>query len=340
MTKDTITLSDGGGGKQAARLIREVFLNTYGNAELNKLEDAAEVAVGKERVAFTTDSYTVKPVFFPGGTIGTLAFCGTVNDLFVKGARPVALSAGFILEEGFSIAALKKIVVSMHEVASSLGVPIVTGDTKVVKKGEADGIFINTSGIGIVQEKMNISSAYARPGDDIIVSGTIAEHGIAILNAREQLDFSPEIKSDVAPLCPVLEHIEAHAASIHAMRDLTRGGLAGILNEIALASRVTMKLWEDAIPITQEVQSCCSLLGIDPWYTANEGKFIMIVAPGVTDALLRILKKIPLTCLSARVGTVQDQAFREAVPPVSLETALGVERFLPLLEGDPLPRIC
>jgi len=340
MTKDTITLSDGGGGKQAARLIREVFLSTYGNAELNKLEDAAEIKVGRERIAFTTDSYTVKPVFFPGGDIGTLAICGTINDLFVKGAYPLALATGFILEEGFPVSDLKKIAVAMHAVVKVLNIPIITGDTKVVTRGEVDGIFINTSGIGMVQKDMDISCAYARPGDDIIVSGAIAEHGMAILNAREQLGFSPEIKSDVAPLCPVLAYLSDYAVSIHAMRDPTRGGLAGILNEIALVSKVTIKLWENKIPVTQEVQSCCSLLGIDPLYVANEGKFVMIVESSATAALLRHLRKIPVTSRSAVIGKVQDKTFSDAVPPVSLETHLGVERFLPLLEGDPLPRIC
>ena len=249
MQKTRITMSEGGGGRLASRLIEDVFLKTYGNEILNKLEDSAEFSIGGKRLAFTTDSYTIKPIFFPGGDIGKLSVCGTVNDLAVKGAKPLVMSVGFIIEEGFVKNDLRKIADSMKKAADDTGVSIITGDTKVVARKEVDGIFINTSGIGIVMQGMNISCSGAKKGDNIIVSGTIADHGIAIMNAREELGFNPPIHSDVSPVFPIIDKIAGFAESVHVMRDPTRGGVAGILNEIAKASKVIIKIVEDKIPV-------------------------------------------------------------------------------------------
>jgi len=340
MEQERITISEGGGGKHGFDLVKNIFLETYGNDILNRLDDAAEIEVREKRIAFTTDSYTIKPVFFPGGNIGNLAVCGTCNDLAVKGARPVALSAAFIIEEGFPKHDLVTIARSMHEATSALGVPIVTGDTKVVSRGEVDGIFINTAGIGAVMDGMNISASRAQPGDAIITTGTIGDHGIAILNEREQLEFSLPVHSDVAAVFPLVEKIAFLAGHIHVMRDPTRGGMASILNEIAYASRVCVTIGEDLVPIQQGVLSCCDLLGLDPLYLPNEGRIILVVAHEAADEVLSAVRSLPLGKDAAIVGTVTDDPFSEETPPVSLETGLGTRRYLPLMEGDPLPRIC
>jgi hydrogenase expression/formation protein HypE len=337
---DTVTLSMGSGGAHSSRLLTEVFLPVFGNETLNALDDSAAIDVNAARLAFTTDSYTIQPVFFPGGDIGKLSICGTVNDLAAKGARPLAVSAAFIIEEGFPIEHLKRIARSMRETTDAIGINIVTGDTKVVRKGEADGIFITTSGIGAIINGMEISSSRARPGDDILISGTIADHGMAILNAREGLGFTPEIQSDVAPLCDVVAGLSAWGGSLHVMRDPTRGGVASALNEIARASRVTMTLFEDRLPLRQEVRSCCALLGMDPLYIANEGKLIVIAYPRATADILNAMKAMPLGRGAAVIGRVDETPYTEGIPPVSLQTAIGTKRFVPLLEGDPLPRIC
>jgi len=340
MNTDRVLLSHGGGGRQAGWLIQNYFVDTFQNPALACLDDAAEFTIGNRQVAFTTDSYTVKPIFFPGGNIGTLAVCGTVNDLTAKGAKPVAISAGFIIEEGFLLSDLKTIINSMQDIAGRVPVPIVTGDTKVVKKGEADGIFINTSGVGLVQEGMDISSTHVKIGDDIIVTGTIAEHGLAILNAREHLGFTPEIQSDVAPLSVLLPHLRSFAPHIHAMRDPTRGGLAGILNEIAQSSRVTAEIFEEKIPVRDDVRACCDLLGLDPLYIANEGKMVLWVSESCTEELLNVLRNELGFKNAVCIGKISADPYRPEVPAVSLKTRLGSRRFVPLLEGDPLPRIC
>ena len=340
MKSDHITLSMGSGGKLSSQLIEEVFLPIYGNDVLNSLDDAAEIALTSTRVAFTTDSFTVKPPFFPGGNIGTLSICGTVNDLGVKGARPRALSAGFIIEEGFLIDDLKVIAQSMHSIASQLHIPIVTGDTKVVGKGDIDGIFINTSGLGEILPGMTISSQGAKPGDAIIITGTLADHGIAILNVREGLGFTPEIHSDVAPVSTLVESIIRWGPAIRVMRDPTRGGVASVLNEIAKASRVTITIDETKLPVKKEVQSCCDLLGMDPLYIANEGKLVIFVDPQAANAVCACLKKNSLGKDAAVIGKVEKTPFSETMCPVSLATRIGTKRFVPLLEGDQLPRIC
>jgi len=337
---DTVTLSMGGGGAHSSQLLSEVFLPIYGNEILNTLDDSAALTVAGSHLAFTTDSYTIKPIFFPGGDIGKLSICGTVNDLAAKGARPLAVSAAFIIEEGFPIEDLKKIVRSMREATDAVGINLVTGDTKVVRRGDADGIFITTSGIGAIIEGMDISSSRARKGDDILISGTIADHGMAILNVREGLGFTPEIQSDVAPLCDIVAGISAWAGLLHVMRDPTRGGLAGALTEIATSSRVTVTLFEHALPLRQEVRSCCDLLGMDPLYIANEGKLVIVADPGATGDILKAMKMMPLGRDAAVIGMVDETPYADQIPPVCLQTNIGVKRFVPLLAGEPLPRIC
>lgn len=340
MKHDIVTLSMGGGGKLSSQLIEELFLPVYGNDVLNSLDDAAELTVDGARIAFTTDSFTVKPVFFPGGDIGKLSVCGTVNDLSVKGARPVAISAGFIIEEGFPMDDLKRIALSMREASDEVGVRVVTADTKVVGRGEVDGIFINTSGIGTVMKGMSVSSVGARRGDDIIISGTVADHGIAIVNAREGLGFTPEIRSDVATVFSMVERIAGFGEHVHVMRDPTRGGVATVLNEIARASRVSIKMFERAIPIRMEVRSCCDLLGFDPLYIANEGKIVIFVDPRATADVLKNVRSVPLGRDAAVIGRVVETPYSVDTPPVYLETAIGTKRFVPLIDGEPLPRIC
>ncbi|MFC1709792.1 hydrogenase expression/formation protein HypE, partial [Candidatus Omnitrophota bacterium] len=272
MAHDRITLSHGSGGKLMASLINDVFLSNFSNKILNKLEDSARLKLDSKSVAFTTDSYTVKPLFFPGGDIGKLAICGTANDLAVMGARPIAMSASFIIEDGFLIETLKKIVSSMAKTASENNINIVTGDIKVVGKGEIDEIFINTSGIGAIHEKLGVSCSSARLGDLVIISGEIAEHGISILNARENLGLKPDIKSDVACVYPLIKSCLGLSKSIHAMRDPTRGGMISVLNEIAKASNVGINILEEELPVKKQISSACEILGLDPLNIANEGK--------------------------------------------------------------------
>lgn len=334
MNNERITLSHGSGGRLMADLISEVFLSYFKNKILNKLDDAAEMQVTGDNIAFTTDSYTVKPLFFPGGDIGKLSICGTVNDLAVKGAKPIAISASFIIEDGFLMDTLKRIVCSMAKTARDCNVNIVTGDTKVVGKGEADAIFINTSGIGIIQRNMNVSCSSAKVGDLIIVSGTLAEHGVSILNAREKFGLKPDIKSDVASVYPLVECCLNLSKYIHSMRDPTRGGLVSVLNEIAKASRVGMKIYEKDIPVKKEVARACEILGLDYLNIANEGKVVMFVASKEAKRILSRLKKIALGKNAKIIGEVTSDK------KVYLVTKLGTKRLLPLLEGEALPRIC
>ena len=334
MKHDRITLSHGSGGKTMANLISELFLNGFSNKILNSLNDSAVLNISDNKIAFTTDSYTVKPLFFPGGDIGKLAVCGTVNDLAVMGAKPVALSASFIIEDGFLISDLKKITSSMANTAKECNVSIVTGDTKVVGKGEADEVFINTSGVGIVGKNMNITSSGARVGDKIIISGTIAEHGVSILNVRENLGLRPEIESDVNSIYPLVESCLSAWKYIHVMRDPTRGGLVSVLNEIARASNLGVKIFEKDIPVEKNVSTACEILGLDPLNMANEGKLVMFVDPKKAKDILSKIKRKPFGKKARIIG--------EAIKgqDVFLETRLGIKRLLPLLEGEALPRIC
>jgi hydrogenase expression/formation protein HypE len=331
-----ITLAHGAGGKATQTLIEAIFLAAFHNPLLEPLEDAATLAVESGRLAFTTDSYVVSPLFFPGGNIGDLAINGTVNDLAVSGAEPLYLSAGFILEEGLPVADLERIVASMAEAARAAGVQIVTGDTKVVQKGKADGCYINTAGVGVVRGSTTLGATTVRPGDAVIVSGPIGEHGVTVMLARGELDISADLISDTAPLHRLTADLLAAAPGVRAMRDATRGGVATILNEVARAAEVAVVVDEASIPVRAEVRGACELLGIDPLYVACEGRLVAIVDGDQVDAALAALRAHELGAQAAVIGRVA------ADPPgiVLLNTTFGGTRIVDLLVGDPLPRIC
>ena len=334
--KDTVLLGHGSGGKMSADLIRDIFLPAFQNPVLDRLDDQAIVSVNGERLAITTDSFVVKPLFFPGGDIGSLAVHGTVNDLAMGGAKPLYLSVAFILEEGLPINSLQRIVESMHEAAAAAGVTIVTGDTKVVEKGSGDQLFINTTGIGTVPDGVNLSANRARPGDKVLLSGTIGDHGIAILAQREGLEFDSQIESDSASLHVLVADMLDVTREIRCMRDPTRGGLSSALNEIAAQSKVGIELIEREIPVREEVRGACEMLGLDPLYVANEGKLVAIVPPDVADDLLAAMRRNPLARNARIIGTVSE------VHPglVTMRTDLGTTRIVDMLAGDQLPRIC
>jgi hydrogenase expression/formation protein HypE len=334
--KDTILLGHGSGGTLTADLIRDIFLPAFQNPVLDRLDDQAIVNVNGSRLAFTTDSFVVKPLFFPGGDIGSLAVHGTVNDLAMGGAKPLFLSAGFILEEGLSTDVLRRVARSMHEAATAAGVQIVTGDTKVVEKGSGDQLFINTTGLGIVPDGVNLSANRAQPGDRVLLSGTIGDHGIAILAQREGLEFESRIESDSAALHGLVAEMLAVTPDIRCMRDPTRGGLSSALSEIAAQSRVGIELVESEIPVRDEVRGACEMLGLDPLYVANEGKLIAIVPPDVADALLAVMRRNPLGKNAHLIGTVSEKHSGL----VTMRTSLGTTRIVDMLAGDQLPRIC
>jgi len=335
-TKDTVLLGHGSGGKLSAELLRDVFLPAFANPVLSRLEDQAVLELAGVRVAFTTDSFVVKPLFFRGGDIGSLAVHGTVNDLAMGGARPLALSAAFILEEGFSLAELRRITESMAQAAKRAGVSIVTGDTKVVERGSGDGVYINTSGIGVVAEGVNLSVAHARPGDAVILSGAIGDHGAAILTEREGLELEGALVSDSAPLHGLVDCILEVTCKVRAMRDPTRGGLASALNEIAAQSRVGIMVREEAIPVHEGVRGACEVLGLDPLYVANEGKLVAIVPVEAAEEVVAAMRRHPLGGEAAVIGTVtaRDPGL------VTMRTAFGTTRIVDMLAGDQLPRIC
>lgn len=333
---ETILMGHGSGGKLAADLFRSIFLPAFDNLILKRADDQAQIDIGTSRLSFTTDSYVVKPIFFRGGDIGSLAVHGTVNDLAVGGARPLFLSAAFILEEGFPLVDLRRIVASMQQAAQSAGVLIVTGDTKVVEKGSCDGLFINTAGIGVIETPLRLSADQARPGDLVLLSGPIGDHGIAILAEREGLSFESDIVSDSAPLNSLVEDLLATGGMIRCMRDPTRGGVASALNEIAQTSSVGIQLQEQAVPIRREVRGACELLGLDPLYIANEGKLIVICAPEDAPSLLTAMKRHPLGTDASLIGKVTAQN----PGLLTMRTTLGVARILDMLANDPLPRIC
>jgi len=334
--EERITMSHGSGGKATHTLIEAVFLDAFRNPLLEPLEDAAELSVNGSRVALTTDSYVVSPLFFPGGTIGDLAVNGTVNDLSVAGATPLYLSAGFILEEGFPVADLNRVVTSMREAAAVAGVRVVTGDTKVVQKGKADGCYINTAGVGLVEREVTLGVARARPGDVIIVSGPIGDHGITVMLARGELDIEAEVCSDTAPLNGLVAGLLDAVPGVRAMRDATRGGVATILNEIARAAGVGVRAVEDDIPVRDEVRGASELLGIDPMYVACEGRLVAVVPGEEADHAIAALRAHPLGQQAAVIGRVT----AEQPGIVQLKTAFGGTRIVDLLVGDPLPRIC
>ncbi len=338
--EERITMSHGAGGKATQTLIEAVFLDAFRNPLLEPLEDAAALRVGGARLALTTDSYVVSPLFFPGGNIGDLAVNGTVNDLSVSGAIPLYLSAGFILEEGFPVADLVRIVTSMREAADAAGVQVVTGDTKVVEKGKADGCYINTAGVGAISPGLDLGVANARPGDAIIVSGPIGDHGVTIMLARGELDIEADVTSDTAPLnglvAALLAATPGGGTGVRAMRDATRGGVATILNEIAKAANVGVVVSENDIPVRTEVRGASELLGIDPMYVACEGRLVAVVDDAAAGDALAALRAHPLGGQAAVIGHIT------ADPPgiVQLKTAFGGTRIVDLLVGDPLPRIC
>ena len=334
--EERIVMSHGAGGKATQTLIEAVFLDAFRNPLLEPLEDAARLHVGGARLALTTDSYVVSPLFFPGGDIGDLAVNGTVNDLSMAGALPLYLTAGFILEEGFPIADLTRIVASMQAAAQRAGVQVVTGDTKVVEKGKADGCYINTAGVGVIAEGVSLGVAQAKPGDAILVSGPIGDHGVTIMLARGELDIEADVVSDTAPLNGLVADLVGAVPGVRALRDATRGGVATILNEIASAAGVGVLVAEDDIPVRPAVRGASELLGIDPMYVACEGTLVAVVDGGSAGAALAALRAHPQGREAAVIGHVT------ADPPgiVQLKTAFGGTRIVDLLVGDPLPRIC
>lgn len=337
--RDThITLSHGSGGKATHNLIEGVFAPAFSNPLLDRMDDSAVFSVDPAtQMALTTDSYVVSPLFFPGGDIGELAVNGTVNDLAMAGARPLYLSAGFILEEGLAIEELRRIVDSMAKAATRAGVLIVTGDTKVVQRGKADKVFINTAGVGVSMVNWPMGQAQARPGDKVLLNGPVGDHGIAILLAREALEIETTIESDTAPLYELVARLlEAAGPGLHCLKDPTRGGVATTLNEIAYTSEVSIALDQNAIPVRPEVRGACEILGLDPLTIANEGKLLAIVAPEKAEAALAALRAHPLGREAAIIGEVR----AEPVAMVFLKTDIGGTRVLDMLVGDPLPRIC
>ncbi len=334
---DRTLLAHGGGGILMKELIA-LIVRKLGGAETARgpLQDSATLSVGGGRIAFTTDSFVVSPLFFPGGDIGRLSVCGTVNDLAMSGAMPLWVSLSFIIEEGLPFETLERVLDSIAAAAREAGIEIVTGDTKVVERGKADGLFITTSGIGIVPRGIEVSSALARPGDVVLINGGIGEHGLAILSRREGIDFGSDLQSDTAPLSNLTVPLLSQVKTVRAMRDATRGGLAAILNEIAVDSKVCIRLEEEAIPVSERVKRACELMGYDPLHIANEGKFVAVVGSEEAEKALAIMRAHPLGAGAARIG--------EIVPSpagcVILKTVFGGERVVDIPYGDLLPRIC
>lgn len=336
LVRGQVDVSHGAGGRAMAQLIQDLFIDSFSNDLLNREHDAAMFSLPLGRVVMSTDTFVVSPIFFPGGDIGSLAVHGTVNDLSMGGGVPKYLTAGFILEEGFPLSDLARVVKSMAQAARDAGVSIVSGDTKVVEKGHGDGIFINTAGVGVVPDGVEICGDRARPGDVVLVSGTLGDHGVAVMSKRENLSFTTEILSDSQSLNDLVAAMLAGVPGIRVLRDPTRGGLAATLNEIAHQSGVGVALNEAAIPIRREVKSACELLGLDPLYVANEGKLIAICAPADAEHLLAIMRGHPKGRDSAIIGTVlkDDRCF------VHMKTGLGGTRMVDWMAGEQLPRIC
>jgi len=331
----TILLAHGSGGKLTHELISKTLCPALANPLLDKMDDSAVFDI-RGKVAFTTDSYVVSPLFFPGADIGKLAVCGTINDLAVMGAKPLYLSLALIIEEGLPAADLERVMDSIRNITVETGVSIVTGDTKVVNRGSADKLFINTAGIGLVPDGVHVSGANARPGDRIILSGPIGDHGVAVMAQRENLRFKVPVKSDCAPLNELAARILKFPAYVHSMRDPTRGGLATTLNEIASQSGVGLRIYEDRIPVREPVRTACEMLGLDPLYVANEGKLIAFVAPEAADEVLREMRLDLYGAESAVIGEVTDGYPGRVV----MKTALGASRIIDMLSGELLPRIC
>jgi hydrogenase expression/formation protein HypE len=336
MKQDKILLDHGSGGKISHRMTRDMLLPVFNNPILSELNDGAIFELQGVRMAFSTDSYTVDPIFFPGGNIGELAVYGTVNDLAMCGASPVYLSAALIIEEGFPVEQLETILAAMGKAAQTAGVTVVTGDTKVVPKGMADRIFINTSGIGVIPEGVEVASHRAKPGDRVILSGTIADHGVSVLARREGLSFETSIQSDTAPLNHMVRAMFAAGPGVHVLRDPTRGGLGTALNEIAEKSAVGVRIREDRILVKPEVAGLCELLGLDPLYLANEGKLIAFVAPEDADAVLQAMRADRF----GREATIIGEVTAKHTGKVFMDTRIGGTRIVDMLAGEQLPRIC
>ncbi len=336
MGKDKISGDLGGGGQLSYDFVKEIILPAFNNPYLDRLDDGAVFDINGVRLAFSTDTFVADPIFFPGGSIGDLAVNGTVNDISMCGAKPLYISAGLIIEEGFPENDLKIILKDMAESADRANVKIVTGDTKVVPRGAVDKIFINSSGIGVVSENITVSCSNAKPGDKIILSGTIGDHGIAMLTQREAMEFETEIKSDTASLCGMVENILSFGRDIHVLRDPTRGGVGTVLNEIALMSGAGIFFYEEKIPVKKEVAGICEILGLDPLYIANEGKLIAVAAPDAASDILKSIRNDPLGCDAAIIGEVVSDFSGQVI----METGIGGKRIVDMLQGEQLPRIC
>lgn len=334
---DRIVMGHGSGGKLSHELVEHLFLPPFDNPALRAGDDAGVVQLAPgERLAISTDSHVVTPLFFPGGDIGRLAVCGTVNDVAMMGATPLYLTAGFILEEGLDATLLQRVAMSMQAAAQEAGVSIVAGDTKVVQKGRADGLYITTTGVGVIPSDVHIGGSLAQPGDKVIVSGTLGDHGIAVLAARGELDFQTEIESDMAPLNGLVMAMLAASPDVHVLRDPTRGGLATTLNEIARQSNVCILLDENSLPVKPGVRAACEMLGFDPLYIANEGKLIAIVSPGQAEILLDAMRAHCYGGGAVIIGEVQASPARR----VLMKTSIGATRVVDVLAGEMLPRIC
>lgn len=336
---ETVLLGHGSGGTMMKRILDEVFFEAYAGEELREGNDAARLPQEPGRVAFSTDSFVVTPHFFPGGDIGRLAVCGTVNDVATSGAVPRYLSCGFILEEGFPVEDLKKICQTMADVAREAGVHIVTGDTKVVNRGHGDGVFINTSGVGFIPEGIDLSGAYCKPGDKVLVTGTLGDHGITIMACREDLSFNADVRTDAAPLNHLIQEVIAAAPGTRCFRDPTRGGLASTLNELADQSGVDFVVEEDAIPVKDAVRGACEMLGYDVYQVANEGKMVCVVPADEANAALAAMKNNKYGVDAAIIGEVVETP-EGRDPRVSLRTGFGTMRIMDMLVGEQLPRIC
>lgn len=336
VTGETVLLAHGGGGKLTHQLIEKLFLPLFASSGMEARHDGAVIQLDAGRLAFSTDSYVVQPLFFPGGNIGDLAVNGTVNDLAMCGARPVCLSAGFILEEGLPVGQLRTVAASMRRAADRAGAALVTGDTKVVDRGKGDGIFINTAGIGLVETDLEIRPSSVASGDAVVVSGDLGAHGVAILSVREGLEFETVIQSDTAPLWESVRALLQAGIEIHCLRDLTRGGLASSLNEIAEAARVGVSIDEAVIPVTDPVRGACEILGLDPLYVANEGRFIAFVPDRDGDRTVELLRGFPVCSSATRIGRVE----QAPAGLVMLRSRIGGHRVLDMLSGEQLPRIC
>lgn len=337
---DTIQMAHGGGGRMMRDLLEAVMLPAFANEALEARHDSAVVTALGTRLAFTTDTYVVSPRFFPGGDIGRLAVYGTVNDLAMAGARPLFLSVGMVLEEGYPIEELRRVVASMKLAADACGVAIVTGDTKVVDRGRGDGIYINTAGIGTVAEGVRVGPGQVRPGDAVLLSGDVGRHGIAVMSVREGIAFQTPVESDCGPLHGLVRALQDAGVPLHCLRDATRGGLAAVLNEIATDGRVGVEVREDAVAVLPGVEGACEMLGLDPLYVACEGRMVAVVPSEEAERALAILRATPGGEGAARIGEVLAQGPGKAIGTVILRTRLGTRRILDLLSGEQLPRIC